>query len=134
MYCTHCGNEVEHAPEDNPAVAAIDTELEIARVNAERDVTIARVAAGAEKHVADVAAEAQVESTEVQADAVAEVLASGEGDDQGSEVPAGIIIDNSSESEPEPETTDLPEPEHDAGPPDDEPKKHSGYGNPLFFG
>jgi hypothetical protein len=122
-FCQHCGGEVATLPEAAVAAEAIHVDLEIARVNAERDVAIARLAARQDREALEVAesiaeteAEAQVET----AVAVAEIIAA---EDEPEAEPLGEPIVIEAEPEPEPEPDMMP-PVADTAP---RGKKSSGY-------
>lgn len=124
-YCQHCGGEIDRLPEVAAAADAVHVDLEIARINAERDVAIARLQArqdAAALEVAESIAETEAEAQVETAVAVAEVLAA-EGEAEAEEQGDPIAVEI-----PEPE----PEPEPDNMPPvvesHDEPKaKKGGY-------
>lgn len=112
-YCQHCGNEVEHAVEALPVAAeAVSAEVEIARINAERDVAVARIQArqaAAEletiETVAEVEAEAQVETAVAEAEVIGEIIAAESESSEETEAPPMVI-------------TETPEPEDDLAPPE----------------
>ena len=77
-YCQHCGGplaEAEPAPEIIETIPATNAaEVEIARIQAERDIRLAKIAAGtidAEQEIAVAEAEARADAAE----AVVEILA-----------------------------------------------------------
>lgn len=82
-YCPHCGGEVEHAIEiASPVEEAVSAEVEIARINAERDVKVAQIQSRQDANwnetqveVAEVEAEAEVATAEATAEIIGEVLA-----------------------------------------------------------
>lgn len=55
-YCPHCGNPTEEAPataEEAAVRTASRAEVEIAQINADRDIKLARISAGAAEHADD---------------------------------------------------------------------------------
>ncbi len=112
MYCQHCGNaiaEVEAEEVEAEAAAAraeasaitnvADREVEIARINAKRDIDLAKIQRGIIE--SEVVQEAQLATAE--ADAVVETLAP------------------EPEPEPEPVVVVNADPDADSAPADDEP-------------
>jgi hypothetical protein len=111
-----------------PEVAAVaeevTAEVEIARIQAERDVQVARIQAKQDKdwnethvQIAEVEAEAEVASAEATAEVIGEVIAAeaGNGDPEPADDPAPIVIS----AEPEDDSEQLPPPvaeTHDSGP------------------
>jgi hypothetical protein len=69
--CTEPGCGLVH----DSVTPQVDREIEIARINAERDKYVAQLAARTDKHVTEVEAEASVEVAEAQADALTSLLA-----------------------------------------------------------
>ena len=127
MFCPECGTD-HHAGERQES-AAVNAEVEIARVNAKRDIEVARINAGAirteveaEVEIAEVEAVAGVEAAEAVADALTEIVAPPEPE------PAPTIV-----VEPEPEPEPEPSPVDDIMPPPEKSGSHS-YGNSSFFG
>jgi hypothetical protein len=138
MYCPHCGNPQE-TPEENVAeglaeaaheegkaeVEVSDREVEIARINAKRDIDLAKIQRGIIENEA--IQEAEVATAE--AEAVTDALAP-----EPSETPV-VVADPG--PPPEEDTAALPPAEESSEPSSDEPgskSKSTGYGNPLFFG
>lgn len=108
-YCPDCGEQLHDCQVEHPDPAAeaaraetkaaktyTDAEVEVARLNADRDIAVAKIQAGIIKD--EVVVEAVV--AEAEAEAVAETLAPPEPE------PAPIVIEDAGESEPEP--TDIP--------------------------
>lgn len=80
-YCQHCGSEVDH--EVNPVEQAARDQVEIARINAERDVAIARLQARMQREeldtvetVTETESDAQVAAAEVEAEIIAAAIES----------------------------------------------------------
>lgn len=126
-FCQNCGSQVEQLPVIAPAAEAVSAEVEIARINAERDVKVAQINARQEKEwnethveIAGIEAEAEVASAEATAEVIGEVLAA----------------DSEPAEEPEPDpvvVADVPEPEPDLSPPvagqhESSPPKSPGWG------
>ncbi len=106
MYCTHCGNpvaddpaaaaEVEAAAEtagalEGAAESTATAEVEIARINADRDVTLAKI----EKGILENMTEAQVAEDAVKADLLDQVLEPSEPE------PVPVVVDDAGPAEPE---------------------------------
>jgi hypothetical protein len=111
--CDH-GSEPEHEP---PAVVQelADADVEIARINASRDIKLAQISAGiaSSELATEVAvAEAVAEAAEDKADAIVEVVSEPEG-----AAPVEVQVDApEAVAEPEPESApELPEAEHHGG-------------------
>jgi hypothetical protein len=102
MYCQHCGNEIEKAPD---AIAeAVSADVEIARINAERDVAVERIRArqaNAELETAETIAEVEAGAEIASAEVIGEIIAA---ETQATEEP-----------EPEPEPLIITEPPADDG-------------------
>lgn len=113
-YCQNCGNEVEH--EVSPEQQALREQVEIARINADRDIAIARLQARQQREeletvetVAETQADAEVESAAVEAEVI------------GAAIEAAVV------DEPEPIIiNDVPaeEPEDDMAPPESDHEEH----------
>jgi nicotinate-nucleotide--dimethylbenzimidazole phosphoribosyltransferase len=110
-YCQHCGNKVEQLAE--AAHQADAAEVEIARINAERDVAVARIQAREHRDeletaetIAETEAEAEVASAEATAEIIGEVLASEQPDAEPE--PEPVIV-----TEPAPVEDDVAPPEVD---------------------
>lgn len=108
-YCPHCGGEVAQLPGAEPVHEAPIPEVEVARINAERDIAVARLQARqdseqneTEVEVAAIEAEAEVAAAEAQAEVVAEVLNAGDEPE-----PEGEPIVVEAPADPEP---DIPPP------------------------
>lgn len=114
-YCPECGHEVAAQAADDAA----KSDVEIARINADRDVTIARLQSKAVReendtteHVAETEAAADVGVAEAQADGVeaaAEVIS---GDPEPEPDGEPIVVEPLPEAEPEPDAPPPPEAEH----------------------
>jgi hypothetical protein len=56
-YCPHCGNPTdeagEHAPEEVAARTMSRAEVEIAKINADKEIRLAKIAAGSMEHADD---------------------------------------------------------------------------------
>ena len=84
MFCPHCGNETELVIGAGPAIAeTVSAEVEIARINAERDIAVAKITARQDRDwnetrvaVAEVETEATVAAAEVEAGIIAAAVAS----------------------------------------------------------
>lgn len=113
-YCPNCGNEVDH--EISPEERAIRDAVEIARINADRDIQIARLQARQQReeletaeHVAETEAEAEVGAAFAEAEVLATTLEAGVTEEE----PAPVIVDAPAE-----------EPEDDMVPPEAEHEEH----------
>ena len=81
MFCPHCGNETELVIGAGPAAAeTVNAEVEIARINAERDIAVAKITARQDRDwnetrlaVAEVETDATVAAAEVEAEIIAAV-------------------------------------------------------------
>src|SRR5579859_3945569 len=106
MYCTHCGNPIaESDPAEAAADAAAETagalegaaeatstsEVEIARINADKEITLAKI----EKGILAEAIEAQVAEDAVKADLLEQVLEPPEPE------PVPVVLDDAGPAEPE---------------------------------
>lgn len=127
MFCPECGQD--HHAGERQETAALDREVEIARINRKADIEIARIQAGsvraeadADVDIAEVEAVSGVEAAEAVADALTEIAAPPEPE------PAPTIV-----VEPEPEPEPEPEIEPEVMPPP-EKSERKGYGNSAFFG
>jgi hypothetical protein len=116
MYCPYCGHETEQIiPVAAPVADAIDREVEIARINAERDVKVAQISARGERdwnetrvEVAEIEADAEVEAAAVEAEIISEAI-------EASDVPPAEPIEIiAPETIPDDETEDAP-PETEEG-------------------
>lgn len=108
--CPDCGlaHEAPGPPPTNP-------EVEIARIQAERDVKVAQLANRQEHdwnetrvEVAEIEGDAQVATAEAEAAVIGEIL-NAEGADPAGPEPIPIVVDGDPEPEPEPEP-DVPPP------------------------
>lgn len=102
-------------------------EVEIARINAKRDVDLAKINAGVAEHVAEVDQAAELAHAEGEAEGLREALEP----EQPSETPPVVVMDDPS---PEPET-EAPAPPEESSEPSSEhhEPKHTGYGNSAWF-
>lgn len=122
MYCQHCGGEM--TPEQiaaaaaaaNPAAAAASDEVEIARIQAERDIQVAKIGARTEGDyndtrvaVAEIEGAAEVGAAEATAEAVAAVVDAQAPDDELAEPAEPAVI----EVPAEPPADELAPPEVD---------------------
>lgn len=118
-YCTHCGGEVERVPEVAAVAETVSAEVQIAQINADRDIKVEQIKARQEKdwndtrvEVAAVEAEAEVAAAEATAEVIGEVIASGSGDadPEPENDPAPVVVT----AEPEDNGEELapPEAEH----------------------
>lgn len=99
-YCPNCGNEIEQ--EVSAEQQALREQVEIARINADRDVAIARLQARMQREeldtvetVAETQADAQIESAAVEAEVVGAAI-----ETAAVEEPEPIIIEDSAPEEP----------------------------------
>lgn len=124
-FCPHCGGEVEHVPEVAAVAETVTAKVEIARIQAERDVQVARIQAKQDKdwndtrvEVAEVEAEAEVAAAEATAEIIGEVIAAegGDVDTEPENDPVPVVVS----AEPEQDDgAELAPPEtgsHDSGP------------------
>jgi hypothetical protein len=114
-FCPHCGGEVDHLVETaSPVEEAVSAEVEIARINAERDVKVAQIAARQDKdwnethaEVAEIEADAEVAAAEATAEVIGEVIAA-EGDAPAEEETDPVVVVEAPPEDPEPETAPPP--------------------------
>jgi len=103
-YCQHCGGEVAHpVGDDTPAADAVSAEVQIARINADRDIAVERIKsrqAAAELDTVEAVAEVSADADVAVAEATAEVVAA---DDTPAEDPgdAPVIVEELPEEEPD---------------------------------
>jgi len=124
-YCPHCGNETPGLiPVAPPVAEAVSSEVEIARIQAERDIAVAKISARQDANwnetrveVAGIEAAAEVGAAEATAEAVAAVIEAGTdtGDEPGPpvviEAPDGADEDQGDDDElPPAEGSPIPEP------------------------
>lgn len=132
-YCPGCGTDLktwlgDEADELEAAEDVIDANVEIARIEAKRDIELARISAGMYKdEIVIEAAVAEAESEILQD--VVEQITEPDAPEISSEPVAVVTIDDSTD-QTEDTTTDLPEPEHH----DSEPREPKPYGSGSFFG
>lgn len=128
-YCPHCGNEVEHVPGVAAVAETVSSEVEIARINAERDVKVAQINARQERdwnetrlEETKLETEAEVASAEATAEVIGEVLAAETGSAEEEETETEPVV-----------VAEVPEPEPDLAPPpvdgghETGPKKKPGW-------
>ncbi len=120
-FCPECGAAAAVADD---AAAAVSAEVEIARINANRDIKLAQINAGVVKEVAETEAAAEVAHADGVVDGIDKVL-DAVGGDQGDGPPI-VLPPAEPEAEPEPE----PEPELPLPPvadtPEPEPNNRGG--------
>jgi len=79
MYCSNCGAPVPEVAavtdSEDAAEAVVAADVEIARINADRDIRLAQIGAGVEKHVATEYAGAEAAAAEAKADVLDDILA-----------------------------------------------------------
>src|ERR1700735_577753 len=136
-FCPDCGEQMhscapaEGASEAKAVRQMSEAEIEVARINARRDVTLAKIAAGQ----TDTEVEGDLAVAEVLAETVAADAAAGRQQAAGGQ-PVVIIDGGGGGGEPAPDPdAELapPESEHHHPEPPKE-KASSGYGNPAWFG
>jgi hypothetical protein len=127
-YCQHCGNEVDHLPETGTATEAVSAEIQVAKINAEKEIELAKINARMDRNwnetrveVAEVEAEAEVAAAEATAEVIGEVLAAETETVTEEEPPAEPIIVT---AEPDDGGEDIAPPE--TGPPA-EPKQKASW-------
>jgi hypothetical protein len=130
-YCPECGTllqaaEAEAVAEVVETAEVVSADVEIARINADRDVTLAKIGARVEEHVSDVDQAAELAAAEATAEALEEIVSPPE--PEPSETPVVVV-----ESEPTEEAPDSPVPaaEEISEPSESKP---AGYVNPWFGG
>lgn len=126
MFCPQCG--ADHHEGERAAEAAAVTEVEIARIQAERDVKVAQINARLARDeletaevIAETEAEAEVGAAAAEAAVLGELLNAA-----GDQEPEPVIIDAPPLDEPEPDPTDdaAPPPvEEHHEPADDKPRR-----------
>lgn len=105
MYCPECG--IDHHAADRAEEQAADRAVELARIEANRDITIAKINASVTRDTADVDQAAALAHAEGEAEGMQTALEGGAGVDQAPDVNGAPIVVESPEPEPAPE----PEPE-----------------------
>jgi hypothetical protein len=128
-YCPECGAvRAEAESEPDVIVEAEHTEkpdVEIARIQADRDIKLAKITAG----VAETDQVAELAHAEGVAEGMAEAIAP-EVSDQAPETPVIVVDDN-----PEPEAPEIaPEPPTAESAPSEAKHERSGYGSNAWFG
>lgn len=116
MFCQHCGHELsapeeieEHAAEEaadaaeNVAETVSSSEVEIARINADRDVTLARI----EKGIMSEMTEAAAEENAVKAEILDEAMTPPEPE------PVPVVVEDAPAEEP---VTEAPPPPAEESP------------------
>lgn len=129
MFCPECGGD--HHEGDRREKSIADREVEIARINAERDVNVARIQARIVRNeldtaevIAETEGEAQVETAAAEAAVLGEILNA-----TGDQEPEPVIMNTATVPEPEPDPTDdaapPPAEDHEAA---DNKASHVGFG------
>jgi hypothetical protein len=126
MYCPHCGNALSEEPaatEQETVETITSSEVEVARINADRDVTLAKIAAGTEKAVTEAQTDADLVAAVTEAETLGDVVEQLSPDPEPAPAAPVVVVDDGQADEPAP--TDLPpaEPEHH-----EEPKQTSRKG------
>jgi hypothetical protein len=110
-HCPSCHQDYD-APGEAAEAEAVEQissdEVEIARIQAERDVTLARIQSKTEEHVAEVVVEADLAHAEGKAEGLETAIAPPV--PEAEPEPVAVIV-NENEEEPEPEMA--PEPVHE---------------------
>lgn len=106
MFCPECGQD--HHAEDRAAAAAVDRDIELAKINAKRDVDVARITANADKReleteeaIAEIDAEVAVDVATAEAEVIGTIL--------------GVGTESAEDTEPEPAPLIITEPPADDG-------------------
>ena len=115
-FCPHCGNETDQLIAAlNPVKEEVSAEVEIARINAERDVKVAQLAARGDKdwnetqvEVAEIEADAGMVEAETKAELLDEIMAP-EPDPE----PVVVVSDETSDEGPADTMADSEPPEAD---------------------
>lgn len=138
-YCPGCGTqlerEIEHAEgeaveTEQQTEEITDAAVEIARIEANRDVMIKKIDAGIAEHVAEVDTAAELAHAEGEAEGMERVIEAAS-PPETPDAPVVVVPDNPPPEEPE----ITPPPAEDST----EPSEHhehrsSSYGNPGWFG
>lgn len=107
-YCQYCGNENNEPPTEQEQI--LRDQVEIARINAEKEITLAKLSArmgDRELETTETVAEIQAETEEITSVAEAEIIAAGlEAGQEPAPEPTPVVIQDQEQAEPEPE---LPE-------------------------
>lgn len=109
-FCPHCGNEVEAAiPWTMTEDKTVSAEVEIAKINAERDVEVAKISARTDRdynetrtEVAQIEADAQVAEATVEAELIGDAITAGIEPEPEPE-PVPVVVEPGPEPEPEPD-------------------------------
>jgi hypothetical protein len=116
-YCPNCGSEVEQLPPALAVAETVNADVEIARIQAERDIEVAKIGARQDKdwnetrvEVAAIESEAMVGAAEAEAEVIGEIIAAETGTEEEGDPPAVILTAEPEEDDGE----DLapPEAEH----------------------
>jgi hypothetical protein len=96
-FCPHCGGEADQLPAAAAAELSSD-EVEIARIQADRDVEVAKIQARQDRdynetrvEVAAIEGEAEVGAAEAQAEVIGEIIAAETGTGEEGEQPPAVI-------------------------------------------
>jgi hypothetical protein len=127
-FCPHCGSAVEQLPAAAEAAAIIASdEVEIARIQADRDIKVAQITARQERDwnetrlaETEIEAEASVERAEAEAEVIGGILAAETADDAEGEPPV-VIADEPGEPEDQAGELAPPEAEHHSAEPRSKP-------------
>jgi len=136
MYCQHCGNEIAaQVTEEAAAVEeAVSAEVEIARINAEKEITLAKIAAKVTENVVENELVTENAALEAENEVLAEVAAPAEAAEIEHTEPVAVVIDNSDEVTEEASEQDLPPADHDSKGKSESESNYSGYGSSWFYG
>jgi hypothetical protein len=132
MYCSHCGNPVEHETpveaEAESVAEVVSADVEIARINADKEIKLAQIGARVEEHVSEVDQAADLAHAEGVAEGMAEVITPPE--PETPESPVIVVEDN-----PDTETPEITPPlAEDSSEPSEPKSERHGYGNAGWFG
>lgn len=122
MFCQHCGNEVTAEPAieaEHETEAIVSADVEIARINAERDIALARINARVTEVVNDAEQAADLAAAEAKAEALEEVIESS----AEPETPPAVVVNPPPAEEPGTEIEPPPPAEPAAFPGTSRPKR-----------
>jgi hypothetical protein len=134
MHCPTCHQDYG---DDSPATETIEpesveeitaAEVEIAKIQANRDIKLAQIGAGVAEHVAEVDQAAELGHAEGKAEGLEEAITPPE--PEPSETPVVVVGDSPPPEEPE---ITPPPADESSEPPEPKSERH-GYGNPGWFG
>jgi hypothetical protein len=130
-YCPGCGTALQN-PETAPEAAAevetadiVSGDVEIARIQADRDIALAKIGARVEEHVSDVDQVAELAAAEATAEVLQEVLTP----EPAPETPVIVMDAPADDATDEEVDGELPPAEADSEPSEAKPKA---YQNPWF--